>query len=89
MDIDAACWIQKIPLACSRCGKVGHFKSECQQGFNIRHLDRDDIEILLEQLNARIDILNLEAAVPTGQLELPQPKELAEEKASDFLTGSR
>jgi hypothetical protein len=89
MDIDSARRTQKVPPTCYRCGKVGHFKSECQQGFDIRHLDRDDIEILLEQLNARIDILNLEAAVPTEPLELPQPKELAEEKASDFPTGSR
>ena len=89
MDIDAARRTQKVPPTCYRCGKVGHIKSECQQGFDIRHLDRDDIEILLEQLNARIDILNLEAAVPTEPLELPQPKELAEEKASDFPIGSR
>jgi hypothetical protein len=88
MDVDAARRTQNLPPTCYRCGKPGHIKSECKQGFDIRHLDRDDIEVLLEQLSARMDVLNLEAAVPTEPIEPPQ-QESAEEETSGFPTGSR
>ena len=89
MDIDAARRTQKLPPTCFCCGKPSHIKLECKQGFDICHLDQDNIEVLLEQLSARMDVLNLEAAVPTEPLELPQQEELAEEQLSDFPTGSR
>ena len=86
MDIDAAKRAGKTPVSCYRCRKVGHISRECPTGFNIRHLTRDDIEVLMEQLSTQLDMMNV--AARSEQLS-EEPEESGHLSEEDFPKGSR
>ena len=84
MDIDAAKQTAKPPVTCYRCGGVGHITKDCPTGFDIRHLGRDDIDVLIQQLNTRLDCMDIAAAD-----SLTEVSEAELEARQDFLKGGR
>ena len=86
MDIYAARRAGKHPPTCFCCGKLGHFVPDCPLP-DIQSLERRDVEVLMEQLSARMDEINLLASEISE--DEPQTPEVAEDLLSGFPTGSR
>ena len=81
MDVDAARRAaNKVQQRCYCCGKAVHFVNDCPQPLDVRSMNREEVDILMEQLNARKDEIDLltssstsdESEVPT-ETEIPGP----------------
>lgn len=78
MDIDAAQKAKALLDVCRRCGKVGYWAKDCSLRFDIRYMNTDELERMLEDKLAAMD------AVPAEQPEGPEPVDNVE----DFVSRS-
>ena len=79
MDIDAARRGKTPSDSCRRCGALDHWAKDCPRRFDVRHMDTDKLQTLLENKLAAKD------AVPTRPLiEEVDPVAPAE----DFVSSS-
>jgi hypothetical protein len=87
MDVDAARCAAKTQPTCFCCGKLGHMVPDCPQGLDVRSMNWDEVDILMEQLYARMDEINLSTAAPASDnTEAPTETEIPTE---DFPKGGR
>jgi hypothetical protein len=76
MDVDANRRRTALPPTCYRCKKPGHKSPECPLRFDVRTLTIEDLESLLEDKYAKLDV------VPTDD-SLTEPEEVSEKP--DFV----
>jgi hypothetical protein len=60
MDIDAMRRAKSLSDACRRCGATGHWAKDCHLRFDVRHMDTDELQTLLENTLAAKDVAPLE-----------------------------
>jgi hypothetical protein len=88
MDVDAARRAtNKVQQRCYCCGKIGHFVNDCPQPLDVRSMNREEVDVWMEQLSARMDEINLLTSGSTS--EEPEVEAEAEIPNLDFPTGSR
>jgi len=63
MDIDAMRRAKPLSNACRRCGATGHWAKDCHLRFDVRHMDTDELQTLLENMLAAKDVAPLEPSV--------------------------
>jgi len=82
MDIDAARKKGNFPSnACLWCRKIGHFRRDCPLWFDVRMLDTDELEAILEHWFMEMDI----AKIGTSEL-LEEDLEHKMELKEDFVS---
>ncbi len=87
MDVDAARRAAKTQPTCFHCGKLGHIVPDCPQGLDVRSMSRDEVDILMEQLYAQIDKINLSTStLASDEVEVPTETEIT---TVDFPRGGR
>ena len=60
MDIDAARRKAMPTMSCFRCRKVGHLSKECPDQFNVRTLSIDELEEMLQDRLAQLNVASPE-----------------------------
>jgi hypothetical protein len=68
MDIDATRKREALPDTCWRCGKVGHWSKDCPQRYDVRLMDTDELQTLLEDRLAALDVVEAEKDDPTSEM---------------------
>ena len=63
MDIDAMRKSRSLPDTCRRCGAPGHWAKDCPHRFDVRHMDVDELQTLLEDRLAEKDAAPAEPLV--------------------------
>ena len=67
MDIDAARKAKSAPDTCWHCGKLGHWAKDCSLRFDVRYMDTDELERMLEDKLAAKDAVQVEQPVEPEQ----------------------
>jgi hypothetical protein len=75
-DPDAARRKMVLPVACHRCGKVGHFSRECPQRYDIRFMSQDEREEYMQGWALQADAEEL--LERTEEARMPDVAELTE-----------
>jgi len=70
MDIDAARKAKAISDTCRRCGETGHWAKDCHRRFDVRYMDADELELMLEDKLAAKDAVPAE---PPSEHKEPTP----------------
>jgi hypothetical protein len=88
MDVDAARRAtNKVQPRCYHCGKIGHFVNDCPQLLDVRSMNREEVDIWMEQLSAQMDEINLLMSSSTSnKTEVSTEAEIPD---LDFPTGGR
>ena len=63
MDINTMWRAKSLSDACRRCGATGHWAKDCHLCFDVRHMDTDELQTLLENTLAVKDVAPLEPSV--------------------------
>jgi hypothetical protein len=75
-DVDAARKKMILPVACHRCGKVGHFSRECPQRYDIRFMSLEEREECLQGWALQADAEELlERTEESGTPEITESAE--------------
>ncbi len=63
MDIDATRKGRTLSDTCRRCGAAGHWAKDCDLRFDVRHMDTDELQTILEDKLAAKDVVPMEPLV--------------------------
>ena len=72
MDIDAAHRKAMPTMSCFRCGKVGHLSKECLDRFNVWTLSIDELEEMLQDCLAQLNVASPEPSAPVPKESEPE-----------------
>lgn len=64
MDVDLLRKKVSLPVLCFRCGKPGHLGRECPDRFDVRSLSIDELQVILEDRFAQLDVAPTEPSDP-------------------------
>jgi hypothetical protein len=66
---------------------MGHFINDCPQPMDVRSMNREEVDVWMEQLSARMDEINL--LVPEAASKVPEVSPEMEALDQGFPTGGR
>ena len=67
MEIDATRKHKSLPDTCRHCRVAGHWAKDCHLRFDVRHMDIDELQTLLEDKLAEKDVAPTEDFVPSSK----------------------